>query len=217
MKFITDRIHFGLNPVSMEEIVKKATRPARTLDELLAEAQAMKTAAAAGGQVKTAQAEQKQEKTAAVEQPKAEPEQKAEPKPEQKVATVKVDSSKFEKKAAAQPEQKAVKQASLSMKVAKELDFRPWSARQILDAWKQHGSFKGCLDNVGKKASHPEQYCSLLRTAAGMAHKVVVASAKAPAEYTKFAKLSPKQKTLVREYFDKYYPKDYVEAMLGDY
>lgn len=215
MKFITDRIHFGLKPISMEEIAKKASKPNRTLDELIAEARAVKTAASVG-QVKTAQSEQKQEKTAAVVEQPAEP--KAEPKPEQKVATVKVDSAKF---AAKQPE-KAVKQASLSMKVAKELDFRPWSAMQVVDAWKQHGSFKGCVANVGKKASHPDQYCSLLRVAAGMAHKVVTAAAKqqpktASVEYVKFAKLPPKQKALVREYFSLYYPKDYVEAMLGDY
>jgi len=210
MKFITDRVNFGTKALSFEELAKKASTPARTLEELIAEAKAAKTPI-----VKTASVEQPV-KVASVETPAKEPapEVKAEAKPV--TATVKVDAK------LAKTAEKAVKKATLSMKWAKTIDFRDWTARQVVDAWEQHGSFDKCVANVAKTASHPEQYCGLLRTAAGMAKKVVTASAKPkaaaqPVQYVKFAKLSPKQKTLVREYFSQYYPADYVNAMIGDY
>ena len=232
MKFVTDRI--STKSISLEDAVKHQKeakpQPQRTLDEILAgikQANAVKLAAANAPKVVEA---------AKVEAPKAEAPKTEAPKAEVKVAEVKAEvktaAAKAEIKIAAEltekkPEApkaapKAAAPKGVTLKVAKALDFREWEAKQVVDAWKQHGDINKCIASVKGKTSNPKTYCNLLRVAAVEATKVMtkVASQKPvakTAEYRKFAKLTANEQSFLRDYFQKLYGKDYVEAMLGDY
>jgi len=224
MRLITSKIM--TKPVSLEEALKKETPKARTLDEILASVKQMKTAAAQPAATITA---------AKKEEPKAEVKaevKKEEPKVEGKVeakaeAKVEVKTAGFEQKPAAKP----------TLKIASSLDFRNWKAQEVLDAWKQHGSVEACVKNTTGGTSNPKLYCSLLQTAAGVADKVIKAAAAKKTEKTaakeekpadkatkvagpqwkKIAKLTPKEKQFMVNFFSKLYGKDYVDALVTDH
>jgi hypothetical protein len=209
MKFYSNKI--STKSVSLEEAVKKAKEQpkVRSLDEIIADIKAKQVAAAQAPQLaKTAAAQaDKIEKTAAKEP-----------------ISVKIAVSEELKEAAkpAKAKKPEAKQAAVKnkfvMKLAKELDFRAWEAQQVVEAWKQHASVEKCIANVGGKASDPQAYCKLLQTASVMAEKVVkAASVKKPAEFKKFAKMTPDEEAFLRKYYTKYYGKDYVDSLLGDY
>ena len=110
----------------------------------------------------------------------------------------------------------------MTLKVAKALDFREWEAKQVVDAWKQHGDANKCIASVKGKVSDPKTYCGLLRVAAVEAGKVMTkVAAQKPvaktAEYKKFAKLTANEQAFLTEYFKKLYGEDYVKALVGDY
>jgi hypothetical protein len=220
MKFYSNKI--SMKPISLEDAVKKIKEQpkARSLEEILADIKSKQTPIAQAPQLaKTAAAQSaKVEKTAGGYPPKVEA--------AKTTATIKVaeelrPAKPAEKKPDPKPEAKKATSNKLVMKLAKELDFRDWEAQQVVDAWSQHGSVAKCIANVKGKASNPETYCKLLQTAGGMAEKTIkvakVASAKKPAEFKKFAKLTPDEEARLRKYFTKYYGKDYVDALLGDY
>ena len=235
MRFVTDRI--STKSISLEDAIKHQKeakpQPQRSLDEILAgikAANAVKLAAANAPKVVVA---------AKTEAPKAEAPKAEAPKAEVKTAETKAEAktaAKAEIKVAAElTEQKkpeapkaAPKTAAptkMTLKVAKAMDFRDWEAKQVVDAWKQHGDINKCIASVKGKTSNPKTYCNLLRVAAVEATKVMTKlAAQKPAgkvaktaEYRKFAKLTANEQSFLRDYFQKLYGKDYVEAMLGDY
>jgi hypothetical protein len=224
MKFVTDRI--STKSISLEDAVKHQKeakpQPQRTLDEILAgikTANAVKLAAANTPKVVEA---------AKVEAPKTEA-PKAEVKAEVKTAAVKAEikvaaelSEKKPEAPKAAPKTAAPK--GVTLKVAKTMDFRGWEAKQVVDAWKQHGDVNKCIASVKGKTSDPKTYCSLLRVAAVEAGKVMTkvaeskpAKATKTAEHKKFAKLTANEQAFLTEYFKKLYGEDYVKAMVGDY
>lgn len=222
--------------ISLEDAIKKANEPKaapRSLDEILASAKQMKTAAA-----------QAETKTAAVAPaPKAEAKAEA-PKPEAKKPEVKVAAAKptvavkvaaelapkpaeapkaeAPKPEAKKPEVKAAAAKPIT-KWASSIDFRNWEAQAVVDAWNQHGSVEKCVANVGSKATDGKVYCELLRVAASEADKVVkTASAKkeqktAAPVYRKIAKLTAQEQSFLRDFFKKIYGEEYVSALLDDY
>jgi len=118
------------------------------------------------------------------------------------------------------------------LKIAKNINFTQWAyPKQVVDAWKQHGTVEACVKNVDGQTSDPRTYCSLLRVAASEADKMVKAAAAAkPAKsakkeeeasaapiYKKIAKLTGEEQSFLREFFSKIYGNDYVDALLGDY
>jgi hypothetical protein len=220
MKFYSDKI--VTRSISLEDAAKKAKdRPQmRSLDEIINNVQQVKTAST-NAEVKTAAAEAPK----AVEAPKAEAKVV-----EAKAAPVQVKVAEDLAKAPEAPKTEAKKPVvkaeakKLTLKIAKTLDFRPWEAQKIVDAWKSHGSVEKCIANVKGKVNDGKTYCGLLQVAATQATKAVkLASATkekkvaSTPEQKKFAKLTPNEQTFLREYFTKIYGKDYVEAMLGDY
>lgn len=145
---------------------------------------------------------------------KKDEEKKDEPKDEPK------DEKKEETKAC------STAKASVKLKVAKALDFRPWNAEDVVKAWEQHGSLDTCVANVKGKASDPKTYCMLLKSASETAKGMMKTAAAAKKEekqekkagvFKKIAKLTDKEKSFLSKYFGKLYGDDYVSALLEDY
>jgi len=218
-------------PVSLEDALKKEPPKFRSLDEILASASQIKTAAATQATV-----------TAAVkEEPKAEVKEakKEEPKAEAKVEIKKAefndsdkkdsDKKDSDKKDSDKKDPKTAEKKN-TLKMASSLDFRNWEAQEVVDAWKQHSTVEACVKNVGSDTSNPKLYCSLLQVAASEAGKIIKAAEAKKVEKTaaqekkvtgpvwkKIAKLTPEEKQFVSDFFSKLYGKDYVEALVTDY
>lgn len=215
MKFITSRIHTG-TPVSLQEAAKKAQQgEVRSIDEILADLKQVQSSPPA---VKTASTEKPMIKTASTEQPVT-------AKKEEEVEVVEVEDEKKDEKEE-KKDKKDAKCASQNstLKVAKKLDFRAWSAEDIVKAWADHKDVKGCIANVQNKVNSPEVYCGLLQVASEEATKMIkAASAKeqkqvvAAKGFEKLAKMSKEQIQLLREYFTPLYGEKYVDSLLGDY
>lgn len=238
MHFHTNRI--VMKPISIEEAIKKGkeTPKARPLDELLTDLAktnaVVKTAAAAPAVVTAATT------PAPVEAPKAEapkietPKVEAKTTVEVKIAEEKKDDDievvEVEDKDKKKEEKKDDKEAcmasnkNVALKIAKKLDFRGWSAEDVVKAWGQHGSMPQCVKNVGSEANDAKTYCALLQVASSEASKVIkTAAAEKPAKtasknlFVKISKLDETDKALLSKYFSRIYGKAYVDALLGDY
>lgn len=238
MKFFNARI--VTKQVPLGAALKAESKPARTLDEILADIQQK-------GQVKTAAAVAPQVKTAAVEAPVAEApkaeEKKAEaPKVEVKEAKKdlpdfiqkKIDEKagkkdekkdkKDEKDEKDEKKDKKDKKASASprtIKMAKSLDFRGWEAEDVVKAWGQHGSHEKCVANVKKLVNEPATYCKLLHVASNKAASIVKTAAVKKASpkgvFKKLAKLSDEETSFLKKYWTELYGSEYVESMMKDY
>ena len=127
------------------------------------------------------------------------------------------------------------------LKIAKQLDFRSWEAEDVVKAWEQHGSIKGCIKNVTKETSDPKTYCGLLQVASQVAGEIMVKKAKATkgqaktakkniktssetkkrdtnkGVWKKIAKLTDKERGMLKEYWAKLYGDKYVQSLLNDY
>lgn len=214
MRLITSRIM--TKSVSLEDALKVAPPKIRSLDEILATVKQTKTAAAEAAVV-----------TAAVkEEPKVEV--KAEPKVEVVAkAETKVEVKTAEFKEEPKAEVKTAQPKKPTLKMASSLDFRNWEAKEVVSAWGQHGTVTACMKNTADSTNNPKLYCELLQVAASVATEKIQKTAKTETPKTekvasgpswkKFAKLAPKEKQLVVDFFSKLYGKDYVEAMVTDY
>ena len=210
MKFITSRIHTGTT-VSLQDAAKKAQQgQVKSIDEILADLK----------QVKTASTEQPMTKVASTEQPVVVVAKKEEKEEEVEVVEVKKDSKCKDCKH--KPCKCASKKSTL--KVAKKLDFRGWSAEDIVKAWASHEDVKGCIANVQNKVNAPAVYCGLLQVASEEASKIIKAAqvkeqkqVVASNGFEKLAKMSKDQIQLLREYFTPLYGEKYVDSLLGDY
>ena len=212
MKFITSRIHTGTT-VSLQDAAKKAQQgQVKSIDEILADLK----------QVKTASTEQPMTKVASTEQPVVVVAKKKEE--EEEVEVVEVEGKKVPK--CKDCKHKPCKCASKksTLKVAKKLDFRGWSAEDIVKAWASHEDVKGCIANVQNKVNAPAVYCGLLQVASEEASKIIKAAqvkeqkqVVASNGFEKLAKMSKDQIQLLREYFTPLYGEKYVDSLLGDY
>lgn len=230
MKFFNARI--VTKQVPLGAALKAESKPARTLDEILADVKAK-------GQVKTAAAVTPQVKTAAVEAPVAEA-----PKVEVKEAKKalpdfiqkKIDEKagkkdekdekgeKGEKDKKEEKKDKKEEKASASprtIKMAKSLDFRGWEAEDVVKAWGQHGSHEKCVANVKKLVNEPATYCKLLQVASNKAASIVKTAAVKKASpkgvFKKLAKLSDEETSFLKKYWTELYGAEYVESMMKDY
>lgn len=121
--------------------------------------------------------------------------------------------------------------SSKQLKVAKALDFRQWSAEDVVTSWNQHGSISACVRNVSGKTSDPKTYCGLLFAASDVAKQSMQKQAapqakaekvaeKAPEQkgsWKKIAKLTDKERAMLDKYYRKLYGDYYVDALLTDY
>lgn len=240
MKFFNARI--VTKQVPLGAALKADSKPARTLDEILADVKSK-------GQVKTAAVEVPQVKTASVEAPVAEapkaevkeakkelPESfkahqfgkkddekgKDEPKKDEKP-----EDGKKEEKSDKKEDKKEEKASSAprTIKMAKSLDFRGWEAEDVVKAWGQHGSHEKCVANVKSLVNEPATYCKLLQVASNKAASIVkTAAAKAEVKkaspkgvFKKLAKLSDEETSFLKKYWADLYGQEYVESMMKDY
>ena len=233
MKFFNARI--VTKQVPLGAALKAESKPARTLDEILADIQQK-------GQVKTAAAVAPQVKTAAVEAPVAEApkaEEKKAEAPKVEVKEAKKDlpdfiQKKIDEKAGKKDEdkkddkdekdEKKEEKASASprtIKMAKSLDFRGWEAEDVVKAWGQHGSHEKCVANVKKLVNEPATYCKLLHVASNKAASIVKTAAVKKASpkgvFKKLAKLSDEETSFLKKYWTELYGSEYVESMMKDY
>lgn len=233
MKFFNARI--VTKQVPLGAALKAESKPARTLDEILADVKEK-------GQVKTAAAVAPQVKTAAVEAPVAEAPKAEAPKAEEKKAEVKEAKKdlpdfiqkKIDEKAGKKDEdkkdekdekdEKKEEKASASprtIKMAKSLDFRGWEAADVVKAWGQHGSHEKCVANVKKLVNEPATYCKLLQVASNKAASIVKTAAVKKASpkgvFKKLAKLSDEETSFLKKYWTELYGAEYVESMMKDY
>lgn len=228
MNFFTNRI--VTKPISLEEAVKKgkSTPKVRSLDEILSSSKT----ASAEAQVKTASAQASAAPSAEVAAPAPAPAAPA-PAPEIKAAAAPeakvVEAAKVEVKdeiEVVEVEQKpavVAKPSNVTLKVAKKLDFRGWSAEDVVKAWGQHGDMQKCMANVAGSVSDAKTYCGLLQVASAEAMKVVKASAAkqekkaSSSAWVKISKLADKDRAMLAKYYTRIYGKDYVDALLEDY
>jgi hypothetical protein len=213
VKFITSRIHTGTT-VSLQDAAKKAQQgQVKSIDEILADLK----------QVKTVSTEQPMTKVASTEQPVvvAKKEKKEE---EEEVEVVEVEGKKPAKYKDCKHKPCKCASKKSTLKVAKKLDFRGWSAEGIVKAWASHEDVKGCIANVQNKVNAPEVYCGLLQVASEEASKMIKAAkvkeqkqVVASNGFEKLAKMSKDQIQLLREYFTPLYGEKYVDSLLGDY
>lgn len=223
----------------------KLAKPARSLDQILAEIDANNKTAASQKKVATASTA-----TTTVIATPAAPLAPEAPKVEVKVAGIpdfiqeKIDAKKGkdgdkdedkkEEKGDKKEEKKDVEEACMAstaktLKIAKKLDFRPWSSNEIVAAWGQHGSMDKCVVNVQGKTSDPLTYCGLLQIASTEASKMIKAASVAapktqasvaapkPPQFKKIAKMTEKEKSFLSEYYSKLYGQEYVSALLEKY
>lgn len=223
MKFITSRIHTGM-AVSLEEAAKKAPQGqnVKSLDEILED---LKKGPASEQVVKTASTEKAMTKTASTESVVA---KKEDDKEEDEVEVVEVEE-KDEKKEKKEDEKDAkCASKNSTLKIAKKLDFRGWSAESIIKAWDDHKDVKGCIASVKGQVNAPEVYCGLLQVASEEANKIVktakaqkketIAKTEASSKgFEKLAKMSKEQIQLLKEYFTPLYGEKYTDSLLGDY
>lgn len=217
-----------MKPISLEEAAKRSgsAQKVRSLDELLSDLKPK--VASPEGQVKTASAapiaaEVVAPEAKTIEAKKELPdfikekiEEKKKDKDEDDVEVVEVDEKKEKDACMSKP-------ANVTLKVAKKLDFRSWTAEDVVKAWEQHGTPQKCIENVAGKVSDPKTYCGLLQVAGSEAMKVVKASAAkqqktaSASTFVKISKLSDKDKSMLAKYYTRIYGKDYVDALLEDY
>lgn len=184
-----------------------------------------KTAAVVPATVKVAETKTAGELPEALKEHQFKAKGEEEKKPEGEKKEEKKDDKKDEKKEKEKECAKCAEKKPLVLKVAKSLDFRQWTAEDVIHAWKQHGSLENCVKNVSKLASDAKVYCALLKTASSEATKFVkVAAPEKKVEkvaeksaFKKIAKLTDEERARLAKYFGELYGSDYVEAMLADY
>lgn len=116
------------------------------------------------------------------------------------------------------------------LKMAKSINFTAWPEEEkVISHWKNFGSQEKCIAGVKGKTTNAAAYCTLLEKAASMASEQLVkkaAAAKSVKEagkadqspaFKRFAKLTEKEQSFLRDFFSKIYGKEYVTALLGDY
>lgn len=239
MKFYTSEISLS-KPISLEEAVAKAKAqaPVRSLDEIIASAKQLKTAAAAtAAETKTAakvetpveapKVEAKAEEKVAEAKPKVEVKVAMEVEKKEAAAPAVAEQKTEPVVAAKEPEKKAAAK-TVELKVAKELDFTKFEKpEEPIKLWGSFGNEEKCIASVKDKVSDPKTYCGLLKAAASHAEGMIKTAASKEAEgkkeaskaplFKKLAKLTDKERSFLAKYFSKYYGEDYVKALLGDY
>lgn len=243
MRFFDSRI--VTTPITLKEALDKAKNkpPQRSLDELLDEhdKKQVKTASTDTKVTKVADSVQEEmveesleegeapteielavskvasgESLTLDEDPKKDEATEEVKQEEEQAAVVAPDGQSM----ATQPDTQAETKKTVSLKIARKLDFRnDWKAEDLVKAWNGHGSMEKCMENVKDQTSDPRRYCGLLQVASLKAEKVLktASTKKEPAVFKKIAKLTAEEKSFLKSYYRQLYGEGYVESLLADY